>query len=102
MICARWPWCSIGRTLNCLGLPQTRTIEVDGEDTINFQHDPLTCAIALGWNDGVEISEIALKLEIKDGWLCQRVDDSGKPKRVVTRVNGGKFSEFWLSTVARS
>ena len=24
-------------------------------DIINFQHDPLTCAIALGWNDGVEI-----------------------------------------------
>ena len=74
----------------CTGLP---------EDTINFQHDPLTCAIALGWNDGVEISEIPLKSEIKDGWLCQSVDDSGKSTRVVTRVNGGKFSEFWLCTV---
>ena len=61
----------------CQGLP---------EDTINFQHDPLACAIALGWNEGVEISEIPLKLEIKDGWLYQRVDDSGKPTRVVTRV----------------
>jgi len=77
----------------CTGLP---------EDTINFQHDPLTCAIALGWNEGVEISEIPLKSEIKDGWLWQRVDDSGKTTRVVTRVNGGKFSEFWLNTVARS
>jgi len=77
----------------CKGLP---------EDTVNFQHDPLTCAIALGWNEGVEISEIPLKLEIKDGWLCQRVDDSGKPTRVVTRVNGAKFSEFWLNTVVRA
>ena len=76
----------------CKGLPQ---------DTINFQHDPLACAIALGWNEGVEISEIPLSLEIKDGWLCQRVDDSGKPTRVVTRVNGGKFNEFWFSTVVR-
>jgi purine nucleosidase len=76
----------------CTGLPQ---------GTINFQHDPLTCAIALGWNEGVEISEIPLKLEIKDGWLWQRVDDSGKPTRVVTRVNGDKFSEFWFNTVAR-
>ena len=75
----------------CTGLP---------EDTINFQHDPLTCAIALGWNDGVGISEIPLKSEIKDGWLCQSVDDSGKSTRVVTRVDGGKFSEFWLCTVA--
>ena len=71
------------------------------EDHINFLHDPLCCAIALGWNEGVEISEIPLKLEIKGGWLCQRVDESGRPTRVVTRVNGGKFSEFWLSTVVR-
>jgi len=76
----------------CPGLP---------EDIINFQHDPLACAIALGWNEGVEISEIPLKLEIKDGWLCQTVDDGGKPTRVVTRVNGGKFNEFWLHTVTR-
>jgi len=76
----------------CEGLP---------DDTINFQHDPLACAIALGWNEGVEISEIPLISEIKAGWLCQRIDDGGKPTRVVTRVNGGKFNEFWLSTVVR-
>jgi inosine-uridine nucleoside N-ribohydrolase len=35
----------------CPGLP---------EDTLNFQHDPLACAIALGWNDGVETREIPL------------------------------------------
>jgi inosine-uridine nucleoside N-ribohydrolase len=74
----------------CKGLPA---------DIINFQHDPLACAIALGWNDGVEIREIPLKLEINDGWLCQKVDESGKPARVVTRVNGSKFSEFWLNAV---
>lgn len=74
----------------CTGLP---------EDIINFQHDPLTCAIALGWNEGVEISDIPVKLEIKGGWLWQSVDSSGKPTRVVTRVNGGQFSEFWLNTV---
>lgn len=77
----------------CQGLP---------DDTINFQHDPLACAIALGWDEGVEISEIPLKLEIKDGWLCHTIDESGKPTRVVTRVNGDKFNEFWLSTVARA
>lgn len=76
----------------CEGLP---------EDTINFQHDPLACAIALGWNAGVEISEIPLKSEIKDGWLLQRVDDGGEPTRVVMRVNGDKFNKFWLDTVVR-
>jgi purine nucleosidase len=77
----------------CKGLPQ---------DILNFQHDPLTCAIALGWDEGVEISEVLLKSEIEDGWLCQRVDDSGKPTRIVTRVNGGKFSEFWFNTIVRA
>jgi inosine-uridine nucleoside N-ribohydrolase len=79
-----------GRT--CAGLPA---------DTINFQHDPLACAIALGWSEGVEISDIPLRSEIEDGWLRQTVDDSGKPTRVVTRVDGSAFSEFWLRTVAQ-
>ncbi len=74
----------------CKGLPG---------DIINFQHDSLACAIALGWNEGVEIRELPLKSEIKDGWLCHAIDESGKPTRVVTRVNGDKFNEFWLSTV---
>jgi len=71
------------------------------DDMINFQHDGLACAIALGWREGVEIEDIPLKTEIKDGWLHQSVDSSGKPTRVVTRVDGGAFNEFWLRTVAR-
>ena len=76
----------------CKGVP---------EDIINFLHDPLACAIALGWREGVEISEIRLKSEIRDGWLCHAIDASGKPTQVVTTVNAEKFGEFWLSTVAR-
>lgn len=80
-----------GRT--CAGLP---------DDTINFQHDSLACAIALGWNAGVEISEIPLTSRVEDGWLCQRVDDDArKPTRVLTRVDGREFSEFWLKVVTR-
>jgi purine nucleosidase len=71
------------------------------EDIINFPHDPLACAIALGWREGVEISKIPLKSEIRDGWLRHAIDGSGKPTQVVTRVNAEKFDEFWLSTVAR-
>jgi inosine-uridine nucleoside N-ribohydrolase len=74
----------------CAGLPA---------DIINFQHDPLASAIALGWNDGVEINEIPLRLEIEDGWLYERVDASGTPTSVVTRVNASAFNEFWLRTV---
>lgn len=68
-------------------------------DIINFLHDPFACAIALGWNDGVEIQQLPLKSEMRDGYLRQLLDPNGKPTRVVTRVNGPKFSEFWLGSV---
>jgi inosine-uridine nucleoside N-ribohydrolase len=78
-----------GRT--CCGLP---------DDTINFLHDPLACAVALGWG-GVEVQEVSLKSEIADGWLRHTIHEGGKPTRVVTGVSGEKFSDFWLRTVAR-
>ena len=74
----------------CEGLPR---------DIINFQHDSLACAIALGWNEGVEIEEIPLVLEEKDGWLHERIDSRGKPVRVVTKINGPNFNEFWLNKI---
>ena len=76
----------------CKGLPQ---------DIINFQHDPLACAIALGWNEGVEISNVKLRLESRAGSLYQLPADEGYPAKVVTRVHGDRFSEFWLNMVAR-
>jgi purine nucleosidase len=79
-----------GRT--CEGLP---------DDTINFQHDALACAIALGWRDGVETSEIRLRSEIIGGWLRLTIDDGGAPTSVVTRVDGERFNAFWLRTVTR-
>ncbi len=80
----------LGRT--CPGLPA---------DIINFLHDPLACAIALGWDEGIEVQTIPLKLEIEDGWLRQRIDEGGRPTRVVTRVDGERFSDFWLDVVTR-
>lgn len=80
----------IGKT--CKGLPS---------DILNFQHDALACAIALGWNDGVKIEEIPLSFEVKDSWLYEKIDKSGKPIRMVTQVDGDKFSEFWLKLVTK-
>jgi len=77
----------------CAGLP---------DDTINFQHDSLACAVALGWDDEVEIAELPLKSEIQDGWLRHTIDPTGTPTRVVTRINGEKFNELWLDTVTRA
>lgn len=81
----------IGKT--CAGLP---------DDFINFQHDPLACAIALGWGEGVEISTVPLKLSIEGGWLYERIDPAGKPTRVVTKINGNSFNQFWLDVIRSS
>jgi inosine-uridine nucleoside N-ribohydrolase len=75
----------IGET--CSGLPN---------DLINFQHDPLACAIALGWNTGVVIEEIPLTLSLENGNLVERIDPTGKLTRVVTQVDGNAFSDFWV------
>jgi purine nucleosidase len=74
----------------CEGLPN---------DIINFLHDPLACAIALGWNESVEIEELPLIFEEKDGWLHERLDPSGKRISVVTKVDGARFNEFWLRKI---
>jgi inosine-uridine nucleoside N-ribohydrolase len=78
----------IGAT--CEGLPY---------DLINFLHDPLACAIALGWSGGVEIKETPLILEEPDGWLHERIDPSGRPVRVVAKIDCPHFNEFWLNTI---
>ena len=71
------------------------------KDIVNFQHDPLACAIALGWRDGVRIEERAIGVEERDGWLHERVSEHGRPMRIVTAIDGPRFDAFWLETVSR-
>jgi purine nucleosidase len=70
------------------------------DDIVNFQHDPLACAIALGWDGGVVIEEVPVLVEERDGWLWERIDDSGRKMRVITKIDGARFSEFWVERVA--
>ena len=70
------------------------------DDVINFQHDPLACAIALGWNEGVEITRVPLRVEFRDGLLRQTIDPEGKLTPLVASIDGNRFSEFWLDIVA--
>lgn len=71
-------------------------------DFINFQHDPLACAVALGWDEGVEVTELPLKYEVEaaGGFVRQRVEDGGTMTRLLTKIDGARFSEFWLDAVA--
>jgi inosine-uridine nucleoside N-ribohydrolase len=68
-------------------------------DFINFQHDPLACAVALGWDEGVEMEELPLDSTLEGGRLVQRVEEGGRPAKVVTRVDGRAFDDLWLRTV---
>ena len=77
-----------------------RTCDGVPDDIINFLHDPLACAIALGWNEGVEKSRLALTSKIENGWLKQAVDSLGKPADVVVKADGLRFNEFWARTIA--
>ncbi len=81
-------WSHYGET--CQRLPK---------DLINFLHDPLACAVGLGWNDGVEIQDVLLKSEIRNNWIYQSVESAGRPARIVSGVDGSRFSEFWCRTV---
>lgn len=74
----------------CDGLP---------DDLINFLHDSLACAIALGYNDGVESQQVPLLLAEEDGYLHERIDPAGKTVRVVTKVDGAHFDRFWLDKI---
>jgi len=74
----------------CEGLPN---------DIINFLHDPLACAIALGWRAGIAMEELPLIVEEQDGWLHERIDPVGKPTRLVTKIDGPSFNEFWLRQI---
>ena len=71
------------------------------KDIINFQYDPLTAAVALGWN-GVEVEELPLVVEVKDKILHERIDNAGKIFKVVTKVDGIRFNEFWLNQITKA
>jgi purine nucleosidase len=70
-------------------------------DIINFQHDSLACAVALGWEEGIEIDELPLRVEMKDGLVCQTIDPAGKLIRLAIRVDGALFNQMWVDMVFR-
>ena len=76
----------------CPGLPG---------DIINFQHDPLACAIALGWQEGVKMETVPLTLETRDGWLYEIPVRSGIPTRLVTHIDSNAFNAYWCDMLCR-
>jgi purine nucleosidase len=71
------------------------------DDLLNFQYDPLACAVAAGW-EGVQVEELRLSARFKDGVLTFPESPSGKPTRVVTGVDGPRLEREWVEAVRES
>lgn len=69
------------------------------DDMLNFQHDPLACAVAMGW-DCVEREQVRLVVTKREGSLRLVEDPAGRPFELVTKVDSQAFARRWLETVA--
>jgi inosine-uridine nucleoside N-ribohydrolase len=68
------------------------------DDLLNFQFDPVACAVALGW-PGATVEQIRLRTD-RDGDVLRFVPDpGGRPVRVLTDVDGPAFAAMWLERV---
>jgi purine nucleosidase len=67
-------------------------------DLLNFHHDPLACAAAVGW-DGVDVSDALLSVTFEGDDLVLRESAGGRPARVATAVDAAAFSARWLECV---
>lgn len=68
------------------------------DDLLNFQHDALACAVALGW-DGATVDTMPLVAGPHDRWLAFTPAGDGKPIRIVTRADSSRFEADWLRSV---
>jgi inosine-uridine nucleoside N-ribohydrolase len=71
------------------------------DDLLNFHYDPVTCAVAAGW-DGATIEEIAVRPEADADALRLVRNPAGRVRRIVTSVDGDAFAATWLAAVKRA
>ncbi|MGH2527374.1 MAG: nucleoside hydrolase, partial [Actinomycetota bacterium] len=68
-------------------------------DLLNFQYDPLACAVALGW-DGVTVERVPCSFEREDdGVLRMERREGGVPLRTAVAVEAERFEREWLEAV---
>ncbi len=68
------------------------------DDLLNFQHDPLACAVAAGW-DGAAIESMRLSPVYDRECLRFQTDPAGRPAAVVVDVDGSAFADTWLACI---
>lgn len=69
-------------------------------DLLNFHYDPLTCAVAVGW-DGAVVEPMRIRPTLQDRILRFHRDPKGRNMKVVVDVDPEAFNETWFSCVER-
>jgi purine nucleosidase len=68
------------------------------DDLVNFHWDPVTAAVAAGW-DGAAVEARVLTCVVTDG-VARFVDDPrGRPVTVVTAIDGAAFADLFLARI---
>jgi purine nucleosidase len=68
------------------------------DDLLNFQYDPVACAVAVGYPVATT-AVLPLCPVVEEGVLRFEEDRDGKTCQVVTAVDGPAFDEVWLTAV---
>ena len=71
------------------------------DDLLVFLHDPLACAVAVGW-PGVRLEERALTVETAGRGLRLVPGKAGRPVRVVAEADAEGFADRWLTATLAS
>jgi hypothetical protein len=70
------------------------------DDLLNFQYDPVACAVAVGW-PGAVIEEQRLRPVAEGEVLRFQPNQGGRLVRVVVDLDGASFSDAWLAASRR-
>jgi purine nucleosidase len=78
-----------------------RAHEALPDDLLNFQYDPLACAVAAGF-DGVTVSQLPVDATLRDGLVQMSIADGASMLCVATDVDASAFEAAWLDAVLRA
>jgi purine nucleosidase len=68
------------------------------EDLLNFQYDPVACAVALGW-PAASVDQARLRT-VHDGALVRfQPSVDGRPIQILADLDAASFTECWLAAV---
>jgi purine nucleosidase len=68
------------------------------DDLLNFQYDPVACAVAIGW-PGAIVEQARLQLMHEGELVRFRPGAAGRPMQMLADLDSGSFTEYWLKAI---